>query len=137
MISTKQFGLFIPADVSENGSDVAAFLQTQIQRFEHKGQQFTAEEVLGGFLSDSCACKCLLLVAQKCESGVCFCFTGTVKVKSSGIQVGDLIIVEKVCEDRLIRTPPSAFRHFECATYVTEKKAGSCQPLSLCRGERS
>lgn len=26
-----------------------------------------------------------------------FCFAGTVKVKSSGIQVGDLIIVEKVC----------------------------------------
>lgn len=26
-----------------------------------------------------------------------FCVAGTVKVKSSGIQVGDLIIVEKVC----------------------------------------
>lgn len=28
---------------------------------------------------------------------VCFCFPGTAKVKSSSIQVGDLIIVEKVC----------------------------------------
>lgn len=52
MISTKQFCLFIPTEVSEKSSAIAAFFQTQIKRFELKGQQFTAKEVLGGFLSD-------------------------------------------------------------------------------------
>lgn len=36
-----------------------------------------------------------------------FCFSGKVQVKSSDIQVGDLIIVEKVCCLSFLISPPS------------------------------
>lgn len=54
-------------------------------------------------------------------------------MKSSSIQVGDLIIVEKVCW-RLSYPYPFALKHFECDINVTENEVGSCLPLLLCLG---
>lgn len=68
-----------------------------------------------------------------------FCVAGTVKVKSSGIQVGDLIIVKKVCH----KFHPHlyivwAFMDLQVAIYVTVNNEGvvQCAPTSG-GGERS
>lgn len=65
-----------------------------------------------------------------------FCIAGTVKVKSSGIQVGDLIIVEKVCHKFVSPTPVHslAFMDFQVTIYVMVNNEGVVQSAPTSGG---
>lgn len=70
------------------------------------------------------------------KTAFCVCvlyISGTVKVKSSGIQVGDLIIVEKVCY-RLFHPHlwiVLLFKDFHITIYMAANNEGGCQSSAL------